>query len=121
MTTTKLQIIPDINGKPTYTLPQSNVIYTGVLAANVAQSVTAPTDASRYMVRIGVLNGGDVLVSVNGTATVPTVYGGSAEATLALEGFGGAGGSRLESVPHRHVVGLGLVVYHGMSSTLAAP
>ena len=72
MSTTKLQIIPDINGKPTYTLPQSNVIYTGVLAANVAQSVTAPTDASRYMVRIGVSNGADVLVSVNGAATVPS-------------------------------------------------
>lgn len=72
MSTTKLQIIPDINGKPSYTLPQSNVIYTGLLAANVAQSVTAPTDSSRYMVRIGVSNGADVLVSVNGTATIPT-------------------------------------------------
>ena len=72
MSTTKLQIIPDINGIPSYTLPQSSVIYTGLLAANVAQSVTAPTDASRYMVRIGVSNGADVLVSVNGTATIPS-------------------------------------------------
>jgi len=72
MSTTKLQIIPDINGKPTYTLPQSNIIYSGLLAADVAQSVTAPTDASRYMVRIGVSNGADILVSVNGTAAVPT-------------------------------------------------
>jgi hypothetical protein len=72
MSTTKLQIIPDINAVPSYTLPQSNVIYTGLLAANVAQSVTAPTDASRYMVRIGVSNGSDILVSVNGTAAVPT-------------------------------------------------
>lgn len=71
MSTTKLQIIPDISGKPTYTLPQSNVIYTGLLAANVAQSVTAPTDSPRYMVRIGVSNGSDIMVSVSGTAAVP--------------------------------------------------
>ncbi len=78
MSTTKLQIIPDINGKPSYTLQQSNVIYSGLLAADVAQSVTAPTDASMYMVRIGVSNGADILVSVNGTAAVPS-------STLALD------------------------------------
>jgi len=72
MSTTKLQIIPDINGKPTYTLPQSNVIYSGLLSADVAQNVTAPTDFPRYMVRVGVSNGADVLISVNGTATVPS-------------------------------------------------
>ena len=71
MSTTKLQIIPDINHVPSYTLPQSNVIYSGLLVANAAQGVTAPTDASRYMVRIGVSNGADIYVSVNGTATIP--------------------------------------------------
>ena len=69
--TTKLTIIKDINGVPSYTLQQSSVIYSGLLVANAAQSVTAPTDASRYMVRIGVSNGADIYVSVNGTATVP--------------------------------------------------
>lgn len=78
MSTTKLTIIPDINGKPSYTLQQSNVIYSGLLAADVAQNVTAPTDAYMYMVRIGVSNGADVLVSVNGTAAVPS-------STLALD------------------------------------
>lgn len=72
MSTTKLVIIPDINGKPSYTLQQSNVIYSGLLSAEVAQNITAPTDASKYMVRIGVSNGADVLVSVNGTATIPS-------------------------------------------------
>lgn len=70
--TTKLQIIKDINGIPTYALPQSDYIYTGLLTANTAQSITAPADAARYLVRVGVSNGADIFVSVNGTATVPT-------------------------------------------------
>lgn len=93
MSTTKLVIIPDINGKPSYTLQQSNVIYTGLLAANVAQSVTAPTDASRYMVRIGVSNGSDILVSVNGTATIPTgVFGSSTTEINIAQTYVSAGG-----------------------------
>jgi hypothetical protein len=72
MVTTKLNIIRDIGGIPSYTLQQSNYIYTGLLTASTPQSVTAPSDASRYMVRIGVSNGADILVSVNGTATIPT-------------------------------------------------
>jgi hypothetical protein len=70
--TTKLNIIRDIGGVPSYTLQQSTVIYTGSLTAHVAQSVVAPTDALSYMVRIGVSNGADVFVSVNGTAVIPT-------------------------------------------------
>ena len=72
MATTKLNILRDINGIPSYTLPQSTVIYTGLLSANVAQSVTAPTDAAKYMIRISVSNGSDILVSVTGTAAIPT-------------------------------------------------
>lgn len=72
MSTTKLNIIPDINGRPSYALQQSNVIYTGLLTANAAQSVIAPTDSAAYLVRIGVSNGADIYVSVNGAATVPT-------------------------------------------------
>jgi len=72
MATTRLQIIPDLGGTPTYTLPQSNYIYSGVLSSGVAQNVTAPTDSARYMVRIGVANGADILVSVNGTADIPS-------------------------------------------------
>ena len=69
---TKLQIIKDLNSIPSYALPQSNYIYTGLLTANTAQSVTAPTDAPYYLVRVGVSNGADIFVSVNGTAAVPT-------------------------------------------------
>lgn len=72
MTCTKLNIIKDMNGIPSYALPQSNVIYTGLLTANTAQNIVAPTDATTYLVRIGVSNGADIFVSVNGTATVPT-------------------------------------------------
>lgn len=72
MATTKLQIIKDINGVPTYALPQSDYIYTGLLTANTVQSITAPSDAARYLVRIGVSNGADIYVAVNGVATVPT-------------------------------------------------
>lgn len=72
MTTTRLNIIKDMNGIPSYALPQSNVIYTGLLTANTAQNIVAPTDAITYLVRIGVSNGADIFVSVNGTATVPT-------------------------------------------------
>lgn len=70
--TTKLNIIKDMNGIPSYALAQSNYIYTGLLTASTPQSVTAPTDALRYMVRIGAANGADILVSVNGTATIPS-------------------------------------------------
>jgi len=71
-TTTALNIIKDINGIPSYTLQQSKVIYTGKLTAGVPQSITAPSDAKYYMVRIGVTIGADIFVSVNGTATLPT-------------------------------------------------
>lgn len=69
--TTKLNIIRDISGVPSYTLPQSNVCYTALLAANVEQHVVAPLDAPRYMVRIGISNGADVMVAVNDTAAIP--------------------------------------------------
>ena len=72
MATTKLNILRDINGIPSYTLQQSTVAYTVLLSANTAQNVTAPTDAPGYMVVIGVSNGADILVSVNGTAVIPT-------------------------------------------------
>jgi hypothetical protein len=72
MATTKLNIIRDIAGVPSYTLQQSNVIYNGLLSANTEQHVTAPSDASAYMVRVSVSNGADILISVNGTATIPT-------------------------------------------------
>lgn len=72
MNTTKLNIIRDIGGIPSYTLQQSTLIYTGKLTAHVAQSVVAPTDALSYMVRIGASNGGDIFVSVNGAAVMPT-------------------------------------------------
>jgi hypothetical protein len=69
---TKLVIVKDINGIPSYTLQQSNVTYTALLTANVEQHVTAPLDCPTYMVRIGLSNGADIMVSVNGTATIPT-------------------------------------------------
>jgi hypothetical protein len=68
MSTTKLQIIPDINGRPTYVIPQSNVIYTGLLSASEQQSITAPADAPAYAVIIGVANGADTY-TVNATIT----------------------------------------------------
>lgn len=71
-TTTKLNIIRDIGGIPSYTLQQSSVIYTGKLTAGVPQSIVAPTDAATYMVRIGVAIGADIFVSVHGTAALPT-------------------------------------------------
>ena len=72
MATTKLNILRDINGIPSYTLQQSTVTYTSLMSANTAQSVVAPTDAPGYIVVIGISNGADVLVSVNGAAVIPT-------------------------------------------------
>jgi len=72
MATTKLNIIKDINGTVAYLLPQSNALFTAALTANVAQSVTAPTDAIAYGMVVGVSNGIDIYISVNGTATIPT-------------------------------------------------
>jgi hypothetical protein len=71
MATTKLNIIRDINGLPSYTLPQSNIVYADILSANVAQNIVAPTDAAKYMVRVSVSNGSDILISVTGTAAIP--------------------------------------------------
>jgi hypothetical protein len=72
MGTTKLSIIRDINGLISYTLPQSNVIYTGLLTINVAQTITAPTDALAYVVRLGSAAGADIFISIGGSATIPT-------------------------------------------------
>ena len=105
MATTKLLIIPDISGKPSYTLQQSNVIYTGLLSAGVAQSITAPTDAAQYMVRISISNGADVLVSVNGAAAIPVgAFGTSTTEINIAQTYVAAGGTVSLISPQSNVI-----------------
>lgn len=105
MATTKLQIIPDINGKPTYTLPQSNVIYSGLLASGEEQNITAPTDAAMYMVRIGVANGADILVSVNGAAEIPDTSATSSTTEINIaQTYVAAGGTVSVTSPQDDVI-----------------
>ena len=92
--TTKLNIIRDIGGIPSYTLPQSNVIYTALLSANTEQHVTAPIDAPQYVVVIGLSNGSDVMVSVNGTAAIPVgAFGASTSEVNIAQTYVKAGGT----------------------------
>lgn len=94
MSTTKLNIMRDITGLPSYTLQQSTVIYTGKLSASVAQSVTAPSDSPAYMVRIGVAAGCNIFVSVNGTATIPTGLPGTSTTEVNIaQTYVGSGGT----------------------------
>ena len=72
MATTRFNVIKDDNGTVGYLLPQSNTLYSALLVADTPQSITAPTDFPRYGIVIGVSNGVDLYMSVNGTATVPS-------------------------------------------------
>lgn len=72
--TTKMTMIKDINGVVTYGVPFADLefSFTGLLAANVAQSLTVPVGADKYLAIFAYSTGGEVFVANNTTAVIPS-------------------------------------------------
>ena len=82
--TTKMIMIKDINGAVTYGLPFCDAEYsfTGLLAANVAQSVTVPVGSDKYLAIFAYSTGGETWVANNATAVIPSGAVGSSVSQL---------------------------------------
>lgn len=71
-TTTKFNMTKDIGGYNGFGLTKSNVIHGVLLAQNVAQSFTLPTDSAMYAVVFSIQPGANVFVNDTTTATAYT-------------------------------------------------
>lgn len=80
--TTKFNMTKDISGYNGFGLTKSNVIHGVLLAQNVAQSFTLPTDSSMYAVVFGIQPGSNVFVDDTTTAAAYTGTIGSKTAEL---------------------------------------
>lgn len=70
--TTKFLMTRDIAGFNGFGLPDSDVKFSGVLAAGVAQSFTLPEDNNYYIVIFSQSPGSNIWVDVTTTAVAPT-------------------------------------------------
>jgi hypothetical protein len=78
--TTKLLLTRDKAGLNAYGRVQSDFIHGGPLSAGVADTFTAPTDASEYLVIFSYTVGSSIWVRIGGAATLPASLG-----TLSVE------------------------------------
>lgn len=69
---TKFSMVRDINGYNSFALPYSDTNYNMLLAANVAQTVTMPTDNAKYLVVFSFESGSNVWTAPNTTAVIPS-------------------------------------------------
>lgn len=73
MATTKLKIERDVSGIATYSLPQSNCIYSATITAGGDGYFDVPDDgvSKSYVMRISVAQGFDLLISTNQPTETP--------------------------------------------------
>jgi hypothetical protein len=82
MTTTKFNMVRDINGYNGFGLPDSNTKFSATLVASTDESFTVPSDAENYLVLFSIEPGSRVWVCPGATAAVP---GGGTFATTTSE------------------------------------